>query len=416
VIKECRKQSLNLAITDLLLAKGISDLVRFDESEQQIEKPSLYRDVPHTIDEDFLAQNLANITGIEVADVENVLPCSPLQENMLKKNAEGFYNVEMLFEIHSTAALDIPRLREAWHKVIKRHSTLRTIFINSPESQGDHYQIILKNFESSLVEADAVEEQSTLQIRCSVSKSSTYESNEPHPMLTLQRTQAGKTFMKLEILHALTDAVSLGIAFQDLCLAYDNQLSTNPAPQFSHYHTALFRQAASDRDYWHQYTAQASPCHVPRLAYHSPAETELLQTAIQAPNPSIVIPFCQRHGISVPNLFQAIWALVLNLHIPASAEVIFGYLVSGRDAEIEGIESIVGPLLSTLIYRSRVEDTTALVDLLAQVRDDVARSSSRKFCDLREIERELGYEKALFNTMINFRCVITLFLSPEHVH
>lgn len=415
MIKECRKESLNLVVADLLLTKGISDLARIAESEQQIEKkPSLYRDMPHTINEDFLAQKLANITGVEVVNVEDILPCSPLQENMLQKSAEGFYNVEMLFEIHSTAALDISRLREAWLRVTKRHSTLRIIFTNS-KSKGGH-QIILKHVEPSLLEIETADEESTLQIRSSVSSPSEFRSNEPHHRLIVQRTREGKTFMKLEILHALTDAVSLGIVFQDLCLAYDNHLPTYPASQFSQYHTKLFHQAKSDRAYWRQYTAHASPCYIPHLANHSTADVKLLQTAVAQPDPAIILPFCQRNGISVPNFFQAIWTLVLKLYIPASSEVIFGYLVSGRDTEIEGIESIVGPLLSTLIYRNRVLDTITLVDLLAQVRDDVARSSSRKFCDLREVERELGCEKVLFNTMINFRCAITLFPSLEHIH
>jgi hypothetical protein len=406
VIKECRKQLLSLTVEDLLLAKGISDLVRITESKQQSVNESgssSNKSILQVVDAKVLEQCLANISGVEAADLENIIPCTPLQEGMLQNSAKGFYIVEMIFEIHSAIALDIPRLREAWHHVMKRHSTLRTIFTNSTERQGEHYQIILKRFESSLVEAETVEEQSTLRIRSSVSTHSAYRSSEPHHRLVVQRTREGKNFMKLEIPHSITDGVSLGIVFRDLGLAYDGRLSTQAAPQFLEYCEQLWRQTESDRTYWQQYCAQASPCYIPCVAKDSTSDLKLLHTAVEQPDPTAVLPFCQRNGISVANLFHMVWALVLKFHITACGEVIFGYLVSGRDMGIEDIENVVGPLISMLISRNRLRDSAILAELLAEVRDDAARSSSRKYCDMRQIERELGLEKRLFNTMINFR-------------
>ena len=390
---------------DVLLARGISDLARIAGSQQGGETTLKSPSEKHTspvVDAKILEQRLAGTSGVEAADVEIITPCTPLQENMLEKNSEGFYNLEMIFEIHSTAILDIPRLREAWYHVMKRHSALRTIFVNSMERQGEHDQIILKRFESSLVEVEMVE-QSTLRIRSSISSRPAYRSDKPHHRLTVQRTRYGRSFMKLEISHAMTDAVSLETAFRDLGLAYNGRLSTQSTPQFLQYHAHLWRQAESDRTYWQQYCAQSTPCYMPCLARRSTGDMELLHTAVEQPDPTAILPFCQRNGVSVANLFHVIWALVLRLHTTASDEVVFGYLVSGRDTEMEEIENVVGPVISTLIYRNRLRDSTTLAQLLGKVRDDVATSSSRKFCDLRQIEKELGLEKRLFNTMINFR-------------
>lgn len=390
---------------DLLLARGISDLAKIAESEQRsatTSKSPSDMDMSHVFDTKILEQRLASTSGVEAADVESITPCTPLQDNMLEKSSEGFYNLEMIFQIHHKAALDIPRLREAWHHVMKRHCALRTVFVNSIERQGEHDQVILKRFESSLVEAEMVE-QSTLRIRSSISSHPAYRSNEPHHRLTVQRTRYGKSFMKLEMSHAITDAVSLGIAFRDVGLAYSGRLSTQSTPQFLQYHSNLWRQAESDCAYWQQYCTQSSPCYMPCLARGSTGDMRLLHTAVEQPDPTALLPFCQRIGVSVANLFHAIWALVLRFHTTASDEVVFGYLVSGRDTEIEGIENVVGPLISTLIYRNRLRDSATLAQLLTEVRDDAARSSSRKNCDIRQIERELGLEKRLFNTMINFR-------------
>lgn len=391
---------------DLLLARGISELARIAESEQRSATTFKFpsdSDLSHIVDAKSLEQHLASISGVEAADVESIAPCTPLQENMLEKSSEGFYNLEMIFEIHYTGYLDIPQLRKAWRHVMERHSALRTIFVKSTERQGEHDQIILKRFESSLVEVEMAQ-QPTLRIRPSISSHLAYSSNEPHHRLTVQRTRHGESFMKLNISHALTDAVSLGTAFRDLGLAYSGRLSTQSTPQFFQYHAHLWRQAESDHAYWQGYCRQSSPCYMPRLFRGSTGDVKLLHTAVEQPDPTAVLPFCQRNGVSVANLFHAIWALVLRFHTTASSnEVVFGYLVSGRDTQMEGIESVVGPLISTLIYRNRLRDSTMLVQLLTEVRDDAARSSSRKYCNLRQIERELGLEKPLFNTMINFR-------------
>ncbi len=360
------------------------------------------KDISHVFDTKVLEQRLASTSNVEPADVESIIPCTPQQENMLEKSSEGFYHVEMIFDIHCAAALDIPRLREAWHHVMKRHSALRTIFVNSIDRQGKHDQIILQRFQSSLVETESIQ-QSNLSIRSSISSHAAYRSSEPHHRLTVQRNLHGKNLMKLEISHAVTDGVSLGTAFRDLGLAYSGHLPMEPTPQFHHYQAHLWRQAESDHTYWQQYCMQSSPCHMPCLGKGSTDDIKVLHTAVKQPDPSAVLPFCQRKGVSVATLFSAIWALVLRSRTTASDEVIFGYLVSGRDMEIDGIEDVVGPLISTLIHRNRLPDSTLLADLLSEVRDDAAQSLSRKCCDIRRIEKELGLQQRLFNTMINFR-------------
>lgn len=393
---------------DLLLGKGISDLAETARSRTQNARTSdssLGNNLPYVVDPAVL-EHLLPSTSVRAVDVESLMPCTPQQEAMLAKSAEGFYNVEMLFEVHSLGAFDISRLRGAWHRVIKHHSMLRTIFVCSTERQEQHDQVLLKNFDPSLFE---VTEEQSLSLRSSIATSSPFRSNKLPHRLTVQRQKGGKTFMKLEISHAVTDAVSLGNVVRDLGLAYDSHLPTQSPWQFVQYQTQLWRQAETDLAYWQQYCKELFPCNIPRSARTSPQQPRLLHQTVTQPNPDIAFEFCQRKGVSMAHLFHAVWALVLKIHSDSTTdEVVFGYLVSGRDVEIEGIENIVGPLVVTLISRHGIQSSMPLSHLLTEVRDDVVKGSSKKYCDLSRLEREHSPDKRLFNTMINFRYVPSL--------
>ena len=415
VIKECRKLLLGLSVADLLLAKGISDLARVADSEKPNARTSESASMPTangtaSINGSLNGYSPVNINGDEIANVMEITPCTPLQEEMLEKSSEGFYNVEMIFEIHSTKPLNVPRLRNAWHQIIQRHSALRAIFLDSKERQGEHDQIILNHIEPNLIEVDTAETQSTLQIRSSIATQVSYRETVPFHKLTVQRIHHGKSFLKLEISHALIEAVSLGIIFQELELAYDGHLFAKAPPQFREYYRALMERAESDWIYWQQYCKKASPCDIPRLAKTSSTNNtqKQLHTSVELPDSKAILPFCRQNGISVANLFHAIWALVLKHQVlttaDSSTEVIFGYLVSDRDMEIPAIEEMIGPLISALICRQGLRDSAKLIELLTEVRNNSARNSGRKYCDVKQIERELGLvEKRLYNTMINHR-------------
>ncbi|KAF7592009.1 hypothetical protein BBP40_000789 [Aspergillus hancockii] len=404
VVRDLRKRSFNITVKDLLLAKGVSDLARMAKSKevQASTLTDVNDDKRETIPSVDFEKRLPSTFSADSTAVENILPCTPLQESMLKSSSGGFYNVEMIFEVHSIKSLDIARLNVAWYHVMERHSALRTIFASSTGRQGKHDQIVLKPFEPILFEVE-----DALSIRPSIHLQSAYQLDQPPHRLTLQRTSTGKIFLRLEISHAITDAVSLGIVFRDLELAYDGHLSTQPAPQFSWYLAQLWRQAEEDRAYWEQYCVGASPCLVPHLETDDDLTGDsilLHQSVPQQADASDILSFCRRSGVSVANLFHAIWALILKLHVPAcNNEAIFGYLVSGRDMEIEGIENIVGPVISTAICRASLDDSTTLINLLTELRQDAVQSLGRKYCDLKSIEKALCLDRPLFNTLINFR-------------
>ncbi|KAM0341200.1 hypothetical protein ACHAPU_010130 [Fusarium lateritium] len=106
----------------------------------------------------------------------------------------------------------------------------------------------------------------------------------------------------------------------------------------------------------------------------------------------------------MPALFQMVWALVLRIYAGKSQSV-FGYLASGRDAPIDGINDAVGPFVSMLVCLvdwNRHGGPVA-ADIARQIQGASADSMGHQASSLAEMYDALANPDAvpLFNTAIN---------------
>ena len=76
--------------------------------------------------------------------------------------------------------------------------------------------------------------------------------------------------------------------------------------------------------------------------------------------------FARDHGITVNTVLQTAWGLLLS-RLTRRRDVLFGSPVSGRPAEVEGIESMIGQFGNTIPVRMRITPAEPAHDLLARV-------------------------------------------------
>ncbi|MFE6775104.1 non-ribosomal peptide synthase/polyketide synthase [Streptomyces sp. NPDC057702] len=84
----------------------------------------------------------------------------------------------------------------------------------------------------------------------------------------------------------------------------------------------------------------------------------------------------QRRGLTLNTVVQGAWALLLSRYA-AEREVVFGTTVSGRPAELDGVESMVGMFINTLPTRVRVDGDRPAAVWLREVQD--AQAEARRF-------------------------------------
>ncbi|WP_139116760.1 condensation domain-containing protein, partial [Paenibacillus polymyxa] len=80
-----------------------------------------------------------------------------------------------------------------------------------------------------------------------------------------------------------------------------------------------------------------------------------------------------RHQVTGPNLFQAVWGAVLS-KCNYTDDVVFGTVVSGRPSEINGIETMAGLFLNTIPVRIKIEKDAAFSEEVAGVQKNDAES------------------------------------------
>ena len=74
----------------------------------------------------------------------------------------------------------------------------------------------------------------------------------------------------------------------------------------------------------------------------------------------------RRHQVTLSTVVQGAWALLLGRH-SGLADVVFGLTVSGRPADLQGVESMVGMFINTLPVRVRVDPGEPLVPWLRRL-------------------------------------------------
>ena len=81
-----------------------------------------------------------------------------------------------------------------------------------------------------------------------------------------------------------------------------------------------------------------------------------------AQSTSAITDLAARLGVTVNTVLQVAWALLLARQTGRD-DVVFGATVSGRPAELDGVESMVGMFINTVPVRVRVRGESVIVAL-----------------------------------------------------
>jgi amino acid adenylation domain-containing protein len=219
-------------------------------------------------------------------------------------------------------------------------------------------------------------------------------------------------FCVLEISHAIMDGASMDIILRDLGLAYEGSLGRMPKPLFSPFVASLEqRSVQADVAFWTNHLTGLEPCHFPILndGVNLPeAEKELCTLRVELPGLAALQDFCSSTGFTLPNAFHAAWALTLACYT-GTDDVCFGYLVSGRDAALEGFQDAVGPFINMATQRVRLssdeDQQLSLLGLLEAVQKDQLDCMPYAQASLAEVQHGLDVPggMALFNTCVSYR-------------
>ncbi|MGO4851127.1 condensation domain-containing protein, partial [Inquilinus sp. 2KB_12] len=140
-----------------------------------------------------------------------------------------------------------------------------------------------------------------------------------------------------------------------------------------------------------------------RLAPRRPTAATMPETvsvALTTEQTSALTRQARRLGLTVNTLVQGAWGILLG-RLTGRDDVVFGVTVSGRPADLPGIEAMVGLLINTLPLRLRLRPAEPLQALLARLQDEQSRLLAHQHLGLTRIQQIAGFPD-LFDTLLVF--------------
>lgn len=320
---------------------------------------------------------LKHILRPEARIISSVLPCSPMQEAFLTSQSTNPNLYQCCFVLRLTDynpgfPIDAKHVGASWREVVKRHTSLRTIFVDSSTRPGHFDQVVVENLDPYI---DYIEPLAPQDLNALAPIE--FGPFEPPHRMYLAQISLDVVQMKLEISHALVDGQSTEVLLRDLCTAYLGGQLSGHVLEYGDFSSYL-SQLPSSLGYWSDNLSHASNSFLPMDRGHEILTGfEMVGTNIMFDSGSLE-DFCGAYGVTMSNVCQLAWGLVLRC-FTGSDNVSFSYITSGRSAPLEGIHDAVGPFVATLPCCLYLPSTSRVEDLLKVISKDSLEGFSHRY-------------------------------------
>jgi amino acid adenylation domain-containing protein/non-ribosomal peptide synthase protein (TIGR01720 family) len=367
-----------------------------------------------------LTQTQLNRLLEDEEEIDDIFPLTPLQQGMLYHSLyapeSGVYIGQLAFTLHTD--VNLPAFERAWQRVIDVNPTLRTTFRWDKSSEA--MQVVHRRAQLPLLFEDwrelATEEQlAKLKAYLADDLRRGFDLSKPPLMrIALMRVDENRYFFVWTQHHLLLDGWSLPLVRSETYSYYeafcaDREVQLAPRRPFHSYIEWLQKQDLTKaerfwRDMLRGFNAPtpisseslagvpgADPVYAEELTSLSTMTTESLQR------------LARQHQLTLSTVVQGAWALLLS-HCSATDDVVFGIVVSGRPAELTGVESILGLLMNTLPMRVRTRESDALLPWLSKLQEQRVEMSQYEFSPLVQVQEwsEVRRGASVFESVLIF--------------
>jgi acyl carrier protein len=199
--------------------------------------------------------------------------------------------------------------------------------------------------------------------------------------------------------HIVADGWSMPIVLREIFTAYSGQRLPAAVPYRRFVAWQADRDLNAARAAWAQVVAGlATPTLVgppDRLAL-GPRATQLFRLPQGLTRG--VAELARACHTTVNTVLQGAWALLLT-SLTGQHDVVFGAVVSGRAAEVTGVESMAGLLINTVPVRAQITPATTTAELLDQLQHAHTKTLEHQHLGLADMHRISGHAP-LFDTVL----------------
>ncbi|WBQ07898.1 non-ribosomal peptide synthetase [Kribbella sp. CA-293567] len=345
----------------------------------------------------------------------DVWPLTPLQSGllfhaMLAGTTFDAYQTQFVFRL--AGRVDPALMRDAAQSLLDRHPNLRVAFV--PTLTGDKVQVPVDELQVPWQHVDltGVAGSEVEFDRILAEERATHFDPAAPPLLrfTLVTLEPDRAELVLTAHHVLFDGWSLPLIMQELMRLYAAGSDVAAVPRKRSYRDFLQWLSRYDRDAGARaWAAELGSVQEPTLlsaAISTPAGENRssgvgqVDLALSAEDSGLLSQRAAEAGVTLNTVVQVAWALVM-AELTGRQEVLFGTTVSGRPADLDRVDAMIGLFINTVPVRIDCTPGATVAGLLATVQNSQASLLDHNHYGLGDIQRASGLS-TLFDTLVVF--------------
>ncbi|WP_304117836.1 non-ribosomal peptide synthetase, partial [Mycolicibacterium bacteremicum] len=330
--------------------------------------------------------------------IADILPLTPVQQGLLFHAAEGaadLYAGQIGIEL--TGPLDPERLRSAVRAVIRRHPHLVARF-----TQPGPVQVLPADPDVPWRVIDLGAQDPGIDAICAEERAAVADLDRRPPLRTaLIRIAADRHRFVLTNHHIVLDGWSMPILLGEIFAGYHGHRLPAAAPYRGYLEWLAALDLDAARAGWANLLADLDEPTLVAAPGRAVPGPRAVHTAVLADGMAdAVAALARAHHTTANTVLQAAYAQTLGW-LTGRSDVTFGTTVSGRPAEVAGVQTMIGLFINTVPVRATTAATTTTADLLTQLHDAYNDTLDHQHLALTEIHRVTGHDQ-LFDTMFAY--------------
>ncbi|MFJ8861730.1 amino acid adenylation domain-containing protein [Streptomyces sp. NPDC102451] len=341
----------------------------------------------------------ADVDALDGPALRDILPLTPLQEGLyfhsvFDDDSAGSYVEQQLLTLEGE--VDARRVAAAATRLLTLYPNLAARFVALAD--GRVVSVLESGVEAPFATLDrpGISDAEIRDLAERDRRTGFDLATGPLMRYTLIRAGSGRNVLVQTVHHIIADGWSVPPMLRALLAEYHAPGARYPLGGFPDYvrRLAAFDDEESDRVWREQLQGLPGPSLV--AEGHTPSD-RFADIAVESEDD--IDAAVRSAGVPLSVAVHSAWAVTLG-GILRGSDVVFGSTVSGRDAEVPGIEDMVGLFINTIPLRARWDGDTAARDLLTSVREHQSAVLAHQHVSLARIGRRTG--GALFDTLVVF--------------
>jgi amino acid adenylation domain-containing protein len=358
---------------------------------------------------------------MKLRGIEDLYELSPMQQGILFHSLAASELDAYLIKIGYTlqGKLDLEALDRAWQRVVDRNPILRTSF--HWESVQKPLQAVHREVRLSLERHDwrglsEAEQQERLSAHLAADRGQRFELNRlPLMRVTLIRTAEDRHRLFWTFHHILLEGWSASLVLDEVFTFYRAfsrglDIDVKPRRPYRDYILWLQRQDRSKAElYWRQaLRGLSAPTTLdvgrpPGDSKSAGQRYEKQQLRLSVSTSRALQVLAQRNQLTLNTVLQGAWAILLGRY-SGQEDVLFGSVVSGRQVDLPGSESMVGLFVNTLPLRVRARPEDRLLAWLRELQAQQVEMREYEYSALIDVQAwsEVPRGMRLFESLFTF--------------